>query len=158
MTLDLVRIRRAAERVAAPAGIEVVDVEWKVGRQRLLRVYIDKPGGISHGDCQLVSEQLGVILDVEDLVPGPGYILEVSSLGLDRKLRTPADYQRFAGRRVRLTLHEPVERTLVLEGRLAGLTETGQVAIEVAERTVCLPLEQIRKAQLVVEFPEERQS
>ena len=54
----------------ASAGVEVVDVEWKIGKQRFLRVYIDKPEGVSHRDCQAVSEQLGVLLDVEDLVPG----------------------------------------------------------------------------------------
>ncbi len=84
--MELERIREAAERVARSLGIEVVDVEWKVGKQRFLRVYIDKPEGISHRDCETVSNQLSVILDVEDLVPGPHYILEVSSPGLDRKL------------------------------------------------------------------------
>ena len=69
-TMELDRIRDAAERAAHSAGVEVVDVEWKVGKQRFLRVYIDKPEGVSHSDCQAVSEQLGVLLDVEDLVPG----------------------------------------------------------------------------------------
>ena len=68
--MELDRIRDAAERAARSAGVEVVDVEWKVGKQRFLRVYIDKPEGVSHRDCQAVSEQLGVLLDVEDLVPG----------------------------------------------------------------------------------------
>ena len=79
--MDLERIREAAERVARSLGIEVVDVEWKVGKQRFLRVYIDKPEGVSHKDCEAVSNQFSVILDVEDLVPGPHYILEVSSPG-----------------------------------------------------------------------------
>src|SRR5437879_10523708 len=77
--MDLERIREAAERVARSEGVEVVDVEWKVGKQRFLRVYIDRPpgptsqipagaavSGISHRDCERVSEQLSVILDVED--------------------------------------------------------------------------------------------
>ena len=104
--MDLDKIREAAERVARSLGLEIFDVEWKVGKQRLLRVYIDRlPGpanperlGISHKDCERVSEQLSVILDVEDMVPGPAYMLEVSSPGLDRKLIKPADYERFAGR------------------------------------------------------------
>ncbi len=90
--MELERIREAAERVAQSLGIEVVDVEWKVGKQRFLRVYIDKPEGISHKDCEAVSNQLSVILDVEDLVPGQHYILEVSSPGLDRKLTRPAEF------------------------------------------------------------------
>ena len=78
--MELERIREAAERVARSVGMDVVDVEWKVGKQRFLRVYIDKPEGISHKDCETVSNQLSVILDVEDLVPGPHYILEVAVL------------------------------------------------------------------------------
>ncbi len=95
--MDLEPIREAAGRVAHSLGLEIVDVEWKVGKQRLLRIYIDRPEGISHSDCQAVSEQLSVILDVEDLVPGARYTLEVSSPGLDRKLMKAADYERFVG-------------------------------------------------------------
>ena len=103
--MELERIREAAERVARSVGMDVVDVEWKVGKQRFLRVYIDKPEGISHRDCETVSNQLSVILDVEDLVPGPPYILEVSSPGLDRKLTKPAEFERFAGRLARISTH-----------------------------------------------------
>ena len=149
--MDLEKIRAAAERVARSEGVELVDVEWKIGRQRFLRVYIDKPSGISHRDCELVSQQLGVILDVEDLVPGPQYILEVSSPGLDRKLRTPADYQRFTGRLARLVLNEPVEGASFLQGRLAGFAED-VVQVDLGGRIVSVPLAQIRKANLVVEF------
>jgi ribosome maturation factor RimP len=149
--MNLEKIREAAERVARSEGMEIVDVEWKTGRQRFLRVYIDKPEGISHRDCELVSQQLGVILDVEDLVPGPGYILEVSSPGLDRKLRTPADFQRFAGRRAKVVLSEPVEGSKFYEGRLAGFAD-GIVQLEVSGRVVHVPLAIVRRANLVVEF------
>lgn len=149
--LDLERIREAADRVARSEGVELVDVEWKVGRQRLLRVYIDKPSGINHGDCQRVSEQLGVVLDVEELVAGSRYTLEVSSPGLDRKLRSPAEFERFTGRRARISLAEPVEQATFYEGRLAGL-EAGMVKLEVDGRVVLLPLDRIRKANLVVEW------
>jgi ribosome maturation factor RimP len=150
--MDLERIREAAERVARSLGLEVVDVEWKVGKQRLLRVYIDKPEGISHRDCEAVSNQLSVILDVEDLVPGAaGYTLEVSSPGLDRKLTKPAEFERFAGRLARISTVEPVENQKFFEGRLAGIAD-GKVQIEVNGRVIALPLEGIRKATLVVEF------
>lgn len=149
--MDVEKIRAAAERVARSEGLEVIEVEWKVGRQRFLRVYIDKPEGISHRDCEEVSKQLSVILDVEDLVPGPGYILEVSSPGLDRKLLKAADYQRFVGRRARISLHEPVENSKFFEGRLAGYAD-GMVQLEVKGWVVALPLAGIRKASLVVEF------
>jgi ribosome maturation factor RimP len=149
--VDLASIREAAERVASSVGVEIVDVEWKVGAQRLLRVYIDKPGGITHGDCQRVSEQLGVVLDVEDLILGPRYVLEVSSPSLDRKLRSPAEFERFAGRLARISLNEPVEDSKYFEGRLAGVSE-GMVRLEVNGRVVLLPLSVIRKANLVVEW------
>jgi ribosome maturation factor RimP len=149
--MELERIREAAERVARSLGLEVVDVEWKIGRQRFLRVYIDKPEGISHKDCEAVSNQLSVILDVEDLVPGPRYILEVSSPGLDRKLTRLAEFERFAGRLARISTLEPVENQKFFEGRLAGVVD-GRVRIEVNGRVVSLPMEGIRKANLVVEF------
>jgi len=147
--MDLERIREAAERAARSAGTEVVDVEWKVGKQRFLRVYIDKPEGISHSEA--VSNQLSVVLDVEDLVPGPHYILEVSSPGLDRKLTKPAEFERFAGRLARISTTEPVENQKFFEGRLAGFAD-GKVQIEVKGRVIALPMEGIRKANLVVEL------
>jgi ribosome maturation factor RimP len=156
--MDLEKIREAAERVARSEGVEVIDVEWKVGKQRFLRVYIDKPEGISHRDCELMSQQLSVILDVEDLVPGPRYILEISSPGLDRKLTKPADYERFVGRLARISMAEPVTlepgspaTAKFLEGRLAGFTD-GKVQLAVKDRVISLPFEGIRKANLVVEF------
>ena len=157
--MNLEKIREAAERVAHSEGLEVFDIEWKVGKQRLLRVYLDRPaspespqgGGISHRDCEKVSEQLSVILDVEDLVPGPSYILEVSSPGLDRKLLKPADYERFAGRLAKIWLNEPVENTRYLEGRLAGFAD-GMVKVTMRDRELALPIAGIRKANLVVEL------
>ncbi len=118
--MELERIREAAERVARSLGTDVVDVEWKVGKQRFLRVYIDKPEGISHRDCESVSNQLSVILDVEDLVPGPHYILEVSSPGLDRKLTRPAEFERFAGRLAKISTMEPVENQKIFRGPPGG--------------------------------------
>jgi ribosome maturation factor RimP len=179
--VNLDKIREAAERVARSEGLEVVDVEWKVGKHRFLRVYIDRvpktvapisdtggqiaapvevawAGGgyaaISHADCERVSQQLSVILDVEDLIQGPGYILEVSSPGLDRELKKPADFERFKGRLAKISTTEPVGDAKFFEGRLAGFTD-GKVRMELKgqeARVVELPIEGIRKANLVVEF------
>jgi ribosome maturation factor RimP len=174
--LDLEKIREAAERVARSEGLEIVDVEWKIGKQRFLRVYIDrvpKPARemsdaagavesaaqdpypkISHADCERVSKQLSVILDIEELIPGPGYILEVSSPGMDRALNKPADFERFRGRLAKITTSEPVGEAKFFEGRLAGFGD-GRVRLELKgkeARTVELPIEMIRKANLVVEF------
>ena len=149
--MKLEKIREAAERVAGATGLEVLDVEWKVGRQRFLRIILDKPGGVTHGDCERVSHELGVILDVEELIPGPGYVLEVSSPGLDRKLVQPAEFGRFAGRRAKISLSQPVEERNFFEGRLAGFAD-GMVQLEVDGRVLALPFDWIRKAQLVVEL------
>jgi ribosome maturation factor RimP len=157
--MDLDKIRDAADRVARSLGLEVFDVEWKIGKQRLLRVYIDrqpgpenpKGGGISHTDCEQVSEQLSVILDVEDLVPGPAYVLEVSSPGLDRKLIKPADYERFVGRLAKIWTNEPVENQKYFEGRLGGYAD-GAVKLKVKDREIAVPFAEIRKANLVVEI------
>jgi len=157
--MDLEKVREAAERVARSEGLEIFDVEWKVGKQRLLRVYLDRlpePGnpegrGISHNDCEAVSKQLSVILDVEDLVPGPGYVLEVSSPGLDRKLVKPTDYERFSGRLARIWLKEPMDNQKYFEGRLAGYSE-GAVKLSLKDRDITVPFAGIRKANLVVEL------
>ncbi len=175
--MNLGKIREAAERVARSEGLEIVDVEWKIGKQRFLRVYIDRlpqtaapisdatgiMGAtvvsdpypkIGHADCERVSQQLSVILDVEDLVEGPGYILEVSSPGLDRELKKPADFERFKGRLAKISTAEPVGEAKFFEGRLAGFVN-GKVRMELKgreARVVELPLEGIRKANLVVEF------
>jgi ribosome maturation factor RimP len=149
--MKLEKIREAAERVAGAAGLDVLDVEWKVGRQRFLRIILDKPGGVNHGDCERVSHELGVLLDVEELIPGPGYVLEVSSPGLDRKLTQPAEFERFTGRRAKISLSQSIEDRTFFEGRLAGFAE-GRVHLEVDGRVFALPFEWIRKAQLVVEL------
>jgi ribosome maturation factor RimP len=155
--MDLDRIREAAERVARSLGLEVLDVEWKVGKQRLLRIYIDRPQGVRHSDCEALSEQLGVILDVEDLVPGPRYVLEVSSPGMDRKLTKAADYQRFAGRLAKIWTTEALspwpgaKPVNFFEGRLEGFGQ-GRVRVDPGKGAIEVPLENIRKAHLVVEF------
>jgi ribosome maturation factor RimP len=170
--VNLEKVREAAERVARSEGLEVVDVEWKIGKQRFLRVYIDRvpPQGssettegeevanpyarISHADCERVSQQLSVILDVEELVPGPGYVLEISSPGMDRALKTPADFQRFRGRLAKISTDEPIGEAKFFEGRLKGFAD-GKVRMELKgkeARNVEIPLETIRKANLAIEF------
>ncbi len=151
MTIELDRIRDAAERAARSAGVEVVDVEWKIGKQRFLRVFIDKPEGVSHRDCQAVSEQLSVLLDLDEMVPGSRYVLEISSPGLDRKLTKPGEYERFVGRLARISTTEPVANAKFFEGRLAGFAD-GRVKIDVRGQIIEVPFADIRKANLVVEL------
>lgn len=172
--MQLQKIREAAERVARSEGLEIVDVEWKIGKQRLLRVFIDrlpemKPAKnsadegsevidpypkISHSDCERVSQQLSVIIDVEELIPGPSFVLEVSSPGLDRALKSPADFQRFKGKLAKIITSEPIAESKFFEGRLIGFSG-GKVGLQLngkQARVVEVPLEAIRKANLVVEF------
>lgn len=143
------RIEEIAQRVVESEGMELVEVEVKgSGPQRLIRISIDKPSGVTHGDCELVSQQVGTILDVEDVVPGGRYTLEVSSPGVERKLLKPNDYLRFQGKNARITLREPVEGRRHWEGKLAGIAD-GIVTLETAPQTsVRFPLAQVQKANL----------
>ncbi|MGH9404363.1 MAG: ribosome maturation factor RimP [Terriglobia bacterium] len=152
VAINLEQIREMAERVAASEGLKLIDVELKGGRtNQLLRIYIDKPQGVSHADCQLVSEQMSALLDVEDPFPGR-FTLEVSSPGLERELISASDYKYFVGRKARLVLREPLENgNRVLEGRLAGL-ESGRVRLDTGDDQVReLDLARIAKAKLVLD-------
>jgi ribosome maturation factor RimP len=147
------KIEAIARRVAEPEGLEVVEVEVKGGgAHRFVRISIDKPEGVSHADCEFVSTQVGTILDVEDVVPGGRYTLEVSSPGLERKLLKPQDYQRFQGKKAKLTLRQPVEGRRNWEGILGGL-EAGVVSLALEQgNTVRFPLEMVEKAHLKFEW------
>ncbi|MCL6545737.1 MAG: ribosome maturation factor RimP [Bryobacteraceae bacterium] len=147
------KVRQIAERVAQPEGLEIVEVEFSgSGRNRVLRIFIDKPGGVSHSDCEFISQQVGTILDVEDAVPGGSYTLEVSSPGLERKLSRPEDFVRFQGRKVKILLREPVENRRHWEGVLAGFGE-GNLTLEAeGGRTVRFTLQQVQRANLKFEW------
>ena len=145
------QIREIAERVATSEGMEVVDIEYRGGGNRhKLCVYIDKPGGITHADCELISRQVGTIVDVEELVPG-SYVLEVSSPGLDRKLLKPKDYERFLGRKARVRLRQPLEGKQSHVGRLREYTD-GVVGLEIGpDQMLHFRFEDVSEARLVVE-------
>jgi ribosome maturation factor RimP len=133
MAFDEDRVRGIADRVASSIGLEVVEIEFRGGgKSRMLRVFIDKPGGVTHEDCASFSREFGTILDVEDAVPGGMYVLEVSSPGLDRKLNRAADYERFTGSRVKLMTREPVNGNRYFEGRLESFQE-GRLTLNLSE-------------------------
>ena len=130
MALDVDRVREKAERVGASTGLEIVEVELRGGgKARMLRIFIDKSGGVTHEDCANLSREVGTILDVEDVIPGGSYLLEVSSPGLDRKLSRPADYERFTGSRVKVMTRQPVNGSRHFEGRLESFQQ-GRLTIE----------------------------
>ena len=147
------KIREIAERVAASEGIEIVDVELLgAGRHRMLRIYIDKPSGVTHGDCETISQNVGTILDIEDIVPGDRYTLEVSSPGVERKLTKPRDFERFSGQKIKVVLREPVENQRRWEGTLAAF-EADQVTLETAPgKFIRFDLNQVEKANLKFEW------
>lgn len=131
MALGLERVREVVDRVAASNGLEVVEVDLRGGgKSRMLRITIDKPGGVTHEDCANLSREAGTILDVEDVVPGGSYLLEVSSPGLDRPLLRPADYQRFVGSLVKLKTREAVDGSRHVEGRLQGFQD-GKITLTI---------------------------
>lgn len=141
-----------AEAVARPLGFEVVEVEYQSSPHgRVLRVFIDKPGGVSVDDCEAVSEPLSAVLDRLDPIPGP-YRLEVSSPGIERPLRRPEDFRRFAGREVEVHMFGPVRGRRNWTGTLLGM-EQGQVRLQLEDgSTVELPHEGISKARLRVRW------
>jgi ribosome maturation factor RimP len=133
MAVDLDQIHAIVERVAASSGLEVVEIELRGGgKSRMLRIFIDKPGGVTHEDCASVSREVSTIFDVEDALPGGAYTLEVSSPGLDRKLFRAADFERFQGSRVKLTTSEPVNGNRHFEGRLEHFAG-GRLTLDITE-------------------------
>lgn len=143
------KVREIAERVASSEGLEIVEVQLLGGGgKRLLRISIDKPAGVTHGDCELVSQQVGTILDVEDTIPGGRYTLEVSSPGVERKLTKASDFERFLGKKARVTLREPVENRKQWEGLLAGFSGD-VVTLEASPgKSIQFALKQVERANL----------
>ncbi len=150
------RIRRIVQEVVEGQGYEFVEMEFKgSGNNAVLRIFIDKPAGISHGDCQLVSEQVGTVLDVEDPIPY-SYTLEVSSPGLDRKLVKESDYSRFEGKLARIQTRIPLNRQKVFKGRLRGF-RNGNVQLELPKgEALEIPLDVVSDARLEFDWNEER--
>jgi ribosome maturation factor RimP len=165
MAAGLEKVREIVERVAESSGLEVVDVELHGGvKARVLRIYIDKPGGVTHEDCGNFSREVGTIFDVEDAVPGGSYMLEVSSPGLDRRLSTPDDYHRFIGSLVKLMTRDPINGNRHFEGRLKAVHD-GRLSLELSGRKkskkhqavaqgteVEIDITNVEKANLVPEF------
>src|ERR1043166_8161896 len=164
MAFEIDRVREIAERVAASSGLEIVDLELRGGgKARMLRIFIDKPAGVTHEDCANLSREVGTILHVEDVVPGSSYTLEVSSPGLDRRLIRAADDERFAGRRVKLTTRQPVNGNRYFEGKLESFQQ-GRLTIDLtpvrkkakasdgAPQKLEIELGNVEKANLVPEI------
>jgi ribosome maturation factor RimP len=144
------KVRVIAAPLAAGEGLELVDVELAgAGGRTTLRLYIDRDSGVSLDDCTSVSRAVSAALDVEDPLQG-AYDLEVSSPGLDRPLRTPDHFQKYAGEKVRVKAFGPIlelENRKTFVGILGGF-EDGRALVDVDGRLFRIPLEQIAKAHI----------
>jgi ribosome maturation factor RimP len=193
MAVQLDQIRATAERVAASHNLELVDLEFQGGvKFRTLRVFVEKNAaeraelaelaaneavadlpkgvpverlsGVTHEDCAVFAQDFGTVLDVEDLIPGAEYTLEVSSPGLERKLFRPEDFTRFQGSLVKLQTFTPVNKNRQWQGRLAkfsdgvltidlsAVKQKGKAKKAVTESTVDIALANVEKANLVAEI------
>jgi len=146
------RVRSVILPVVEAQGMELVDVIFRrEGRGWVLRLYLDKPGGITLEDCGAVSEQLSDLLDVEEIIDHP-YTLEISSPGLDRVLKSPQDFTRFAGRLARIQTAAPLNGQRRFLGWLEGYQD-GMVILRQADGpTLLIPLQAIASARLEVEL------
>jgi len=146
-------ITQITDRVGRAQGIEPVEVEvLGGGKSRVVRIYIDKPQGVTHADCEFISQQVGTILDVEDVIPGGSYTLEVSSPGVERKLTKPTDFQRFVGQKAKVVLREPVENQKSWIGTLKAF-EDNLITLEPTEgKSVQFSFDQVQKANLKFEW------
>jgi ribosome maturation factor RimP len=193
MAVQLDAIRSTAERVAASHDLEVVDLEFQGGvKFRTLRVYIEKNAverakltelaaagtvedlpkgvpaemlsGVTHEDCAKFATDFGTVLDVEDLIPGAEYTLEVSSPGLERKLSKAEDYVRFQGSLAKLQTFTAVNANRHWQGRLtkfsngvitldlSAVKQKGKAKKSITEQTVEIALLNVEKAHLVAEI------
>ena len=192
MAVQLDQIRATAQRVAASHNLELVDLEFQGGsKHRTLRVFIEKNAaerarlaeqvaagaselpkgvpvemlsGVTHEDCTQFAQDFGTVLDVEDLIPGAEYTLEVSSPGLERKLFRPEDYTRFQGSLIKLQTFTPVNQNRQWQGRLtkfadgvltidlSAVKQKGKAKKAVTESTVDIALANVEKANLVAEI------
>ena len=138
--------------VVISLGYEFVGMEYlPQGKHSLLRIYIDKPGGITVDDCGTVSHQVSGVLEVEDPISGH-YVLEVSSPGLDRPLFKFEDFERFSGHNVQIRLQIPLDGRRNYKGLLEGVQTEGQlVDVAIDDEVISLPWDKIEKARLIAE-------
>ncbi len=154
MGLDEVRdkVQEIIEPVINSLGLKLDDLELGKSRGKgLLRVFIDKEGGVTIDDCERVSREIEAVLDVEDPIPY-SYVLEVSSPGLDRPLREPSDYGLFKGSLVRVVTSEPIKRQTFFVGKVVEVRDLEVVLSLPKNEKVTIPFEKIVRARLEVDI------
>ena len=149
------RVQELAERVAIDHGLELVHAEVAGPENKpIVRIFIDKPQGVTHEDCSAVSNHLGTILDVEDFIHA-SYTLEVSSPGLARGLYKRADFERFTGSEAKMKTRQAIDGQRNFRGRLLGLDGNDLLFEDRTSGQVRVPLDFITKANLEVDVAEE---
>ncbi|GIW47092.1 MAG: ribosome maturation factor [Deltaproteobacteria bacterium] len=144
-------VREILNPLIVEQGLELVDIEYrKGGKGGILRIFIDKEGGVTIGDCTRLSRELSTLLDIYDFIPGP-YTLEVSSPGLNRVLKKPEDFKRFRGKKVKIKTRTATGEKKLFIGKLLDFRDNS-VYIEVGKNRCSIPLEEIERANLEVEF------
>src|SRR5688572_21227343 len=144
------RIDKIAANAAKENGVEFVHSEIVGGRRNMVvRIYIDKPDGVTIEDCSNVSHAIEAVIDADDFIPSP-YVLEVSSPGLERPLFSIADFEKFAGKKAKVKTAEPVGGQSNFNGRIAAVEGTEIVFEDKTNGTIRLPFESIAKANLRV--------
>ncbi|MBS1128401.1 MAG: hypothetical protein H6Q96_781 [Nitrospirae bacterium] len=145
------QIQLLLDPILGSLGLTLWDLEIrKQGPQWLLRIYIDREtGGVTLGDCEAVSRDLGTVLDVEDII-SHAYTLEVSSPGLDRSLTRPEHYRKCRGSLVKIKTFQPINGVKVFKGKLAGLEDLVVVLEQDSGETLRIPLDNVSKASLEV--------
>ena len=149
------RVREIAEQAAVDHGVELVHAEVAGPEgSPIVRLFIDKPGGVTHDDCSKVSHQLSTVLDVEDFIHS-AYVLEVSSPGLERGLYKRADYERFAGSVAKIKARSPINGQRNFRGRILGVTDDQVMVQDRTSGQVAIPLNGIVKANLEADVESE---
>ena len=149
------RVHQLAEQTAIDHGVELVHTEVAGPEGHpIVRVFIDKPGGVTHDDCSDVSHHLSTVLDVEDFIHS-AYTLEVSSPGLERGLYKPADYERFAGHLAKIKTRGPIKNQRNFRGRIVGFADGEVVLEDKTSGRVKIPVADIAKANLEIDVEAE---
>lgn len=146
------KIERLIDTILTEKSFELVDLEYKSeGKGKIVRVFIDKQGGVNMDDCSAVSRELSILLDVHDIIPS-SYNLEISSPGLTRQLKKPADFGKNIGKKLRLKLINPIKKQYVLRNvNLVDFVDN-TINIEYEGNNYDIPLSSIVKANLELDF------
>jgi ribosome maturation factor RimP len=160
MPYNVYQIKSQIERLIEPLldawGYELVDVEYLSEHGRwVLRLYIDKVGGVTIDDCARVSREIGDLIDIKDIIAHE-YVLEVSSPGLNRALKKERDFVRYLGRIIKVRMKEPIHGRRNFSGHIRDF-QSGVLFLEMEKETVALPWQDIDRAHLIYEFTNEKQ-